>query len=120
MASKAARKAIYLKNNTHLVLVTADNLSVNETQLISQGLRSHSTVVMGKNAWMRSSIAVHAPTIEKPAFVGVIPYIVGMVLTDYDPEEVSEAVAGQWLFVYGYWDVFALAVAVGISFEFGY
>ncbi|XP_076945892.1 large ribosomal subunit protein uL10z-like [Bidens hawaiensis] len=105
MASKAARKAIYLhklhahlKDNTHLVVVTADNLSVNQTKAIRQELRAHSTVLMGKNAWIRHAIAVHAPTTGKPAFVGAIPFIagkVGVVLTNSDPEEVSEDVAAK-------------------------
>ncbi|KAL8217726.1 hypothetical protein R6Q57_021099 [Mikania cordata] len=104
MASKAARKAIYLqklhnhlKDNSQLLIVGADNLSANQAQAIKQGLRAHSLVVMGKNTMMKRSIAIHAPITEKPAFVGAIPHIAGkvwLILTNYDPEEVSEAVAG--------------------------
>ncbi|KAJ0900774.1 putative ribosomal protein L10P [Helianthus annuus] len=108
MASKAARKVIYLQklrnhlkdNNTHLVIVSADNLCVNQLQAIRQGLRPHSSVVMGKNSFMRRSLEIHSPSAGKPAFVGAIPHIngkVGLVLTACDPEEVSETVAGYKL-----------------------
>ncbi|XP_021976684.1 60S acidic ribosomal protein P0-1 [Helianthus annuus] len=108
MASKAARKAIYLQklrnhlkdNNKHLVIVSADNLCVNQIQAIRQGLRPHSSVVMGKNSFMRRSLEIHAPSAGKPAFVGAVPHIngkVGLILTDCDPEEVSESVAGYKL-----------------------
>ncbi|XP_021974552.1 60S acidic ribosomal protein P0-1-like [Helianthus annuus] len=108
MASKAARKAIYLQklrnhlkdNNKHLVIVSADNLRVSQIQAIRQGLRPHSSVVMGKNSFMRRSLEIHAPSAGKPAFVGAIPHIngkVGLILTDCDPEEVSETVAGYKL-----------------------
>ncbi|KAJ0537998.1 putative ribosomal protein L10-like domain superfamily [Helianthus annuus] len=55
---------------------------------------------MGKNSFMRRSLAIHAPSAGKPAFVGAIPHIngkVGLILTDCDPEEVSETVAGYKL-----------------------
>ncbi|KAK1416473.1 hypothetical protein QVD17_32264 [Tagetes erecta] len=110
MASKAARKAIYFhkvlnhfKNktqNTHLIIITANNLTTNQTRAIRQDLQSHSTLLMGKNTLMKHSIAIHAPATQKHAFVGAIPHIagkVGLVLTDSDPEEVSEAVAGYKL-----------------------
>ncbi|KAK9063949.1 hypothetical protein SSX86_017821 [Deinandra increscens subsp. villosa] len=106
MASKAARKAIYIqklrnhlkKDNTQLITLSADNLTVNQIQAIKHELRAHSTVVMGNNTLMKRSIAIHAPETGKPAFVGVIPHIVGkvgLILTSYDPEEVSDAVAGH-------------------------
>ncbi|KAI3730316.1 hypothetical protein L1987_61485 [Smallanthus sonchifolius] len=108
MASKAARKAIYLhkvhnhllKDHTQLLVVSADNLCVNQIQAIRQGLQAHSSVVMGKNTLMKRSIAIHAPSAEKPAFLGAIPHIVGkvgLILTAADPEEVSEVVAGYKL-----------------------
>ncbi|KAJ0537986.1 putative ribosomal protein L10P [Helianthus annuus] len=108
MASQAARKAIHLQklhnhlkhNNTHLVIVSADNLRVSQIQAIRQGLRPHSSVVMGKNSFMRRSLEIHAPSAGKPAFVGAVPHIngkVGLILTDCDPEEVSEMVAGYKL-----------------------
>ncbi|KAJ0763890.1 putative ribosomal protein L10-like domain superfamily [Helianthus annuus] len=55
---------------------------------------------MGKNSFMRRSLAIHAPSAGKPAFVGAIPHIngkVGLILTDCDPEEVSETAAGYKL-----------------------
>ncbi|KAJ0763865.1 putative ribosomal protein L10P [Helianthus annuus] len=108
MASKATRKTIYLQklhnhlkhNNTRLVIVSVDNLFVNQIQAIRQVLRPHSYVVMGKNSFMRHSLPIHAPSAGKPAFVGAIPHIngkVGLILTDCDPEEVSETAAGYKL-----------------------
>ncbi|KAJ0900623.1 putative ribosomal protein L10P [Helianthus annuus] len=108
MAPKAARKAIYLQklrshlkdNNKHLVIVSADNLRVSQIQAVRQGPRPHSSVVMGKNSFMRRSLAIHAPSAGKPDFVGAIPHIngkVGLILTDCDPEEVSETAAGYKL-----------------------
>ncbi|KAM0042291.1 putative ribosomal protein L10P [Helianthus debilis subsp. tardiflorus] len=108
MVSKATRKTIYLQklhnhlkhNNTRLVIVSVDNLCVNQIQAIRQVLRPHSYVVMGKNSFMRRSLPIHAPFAGKPAFVGGIPHInrkVGLILTDCDPEEVSETAAGYKL-----------------------
>ncbi|KAF5794244.1 putative ribosomal protein L10P [Helianthus annuus] len=90
----------HLKDNTHLVIVSADTLRVNEIQVIRQGLRPHSSVVMGKNFFMGRSLEIHAPSARKPAFVGTILHIngkVGLVLTACDPEEVSETVGGYKL-----------------------
>ncbi|KAJ0545718.1 putative ribosomal protein L10-like domain superfamily [Helianthus annuus] len=81
------------KLHTHLVIFSADNLRVSQIQ-------AHSSVVMGKNSFMRRSLQIHAPSAGKPAFVGAIPHIngkVGLILTDCDPEEVSETAAGYKL-----------------------
>ncbi|KVI05155.1 60S acidic ribosomal protein P0-like [Cynara cardunculus var. scolymus] len=104
MASKAVRKAIYhqklrnhLKDHTQIVIVGADNLRANQIQVIRQGLRGVSEVVMGKNTLMRRSIAIHAPATGNTAFLGLISHIVGkvgLVFSAGDPNEVSEAVAG--------------------------
>ncbi|PWA85188.1 hypothetical protein CTI12_AA150720 [Artemisia annua] len=52
---------------------------------------------MGKNTWLKRSIAQHAPATGNNAFVGLVPHLVGkvgLVMTSRDPEEMSEAVVG--------------------------
>ncbi|KAJ0763862.1 putative ribosomal protein L10P [Helianthus annuus] len=83
------------KTTTHNSF-SAGNPRMNQIQAIRQGLRPHSSVVMGKNTFMRHSLEIHAPSAGKPAFVGAIYDIVrnvGMIFTACDPEEVSEMVA---------------------------
>ena len=52
---------------------------------------------MGKNTWLKRSIAQHAPATGNNAFVGLVPHLVGkvgLVMTSRHPEEMSEAVVG--------------------------
>ncbi|XP_071686970.1 large ribosomal subunit protein uL10z-like [Rutidosis leptorrhynchoides] len=105
MASKAVRKVVHhqkllnhLKNNTHILLITADNLNANQVKAVKEGLHKEASFLMGNNAWLKRSIAIHAPATGNNAFAGLVPYIsgkVGLVFTKSDPEQVSEFVSSS-------------------------
>ncbi|GJT89977.1 hypothetical protein Tco_1078822 [Tanacetum coccineum] len=49
-----------------------------------------SSLIMGKNTWLKRSIAQHAPATGNNAFVGLVPHLVGkvgLVMTSRDPED---------------------------------
>uniref|UniRef100_A0A7N0TPF6 60S acidic ribosomal protein P0 n=1 Tax=Kalanchoe fedtschenkoi TaxID=63787 RepID=A0A7N0TPF6_KALFE len=101
--SKADKKIAYdkklcqlLDDYSQILVVAADNVGSNQLQMIRQGLRGDSLVLMGKNTMMKRSVRLHADKTGNKDFLNLLPLLqgnVGLIFTKGDLKEVSEEVA---------------------------
>ncbi|KAL8151080.1 hypothetical protein V2J09_020888 [Rumex salicifolius] len=101
--TKAEKKVAYdaklcknLDDYNQILVVLADNVGSNQLQMIRQGLRGDSVVLMGKNTMMKRSVRIHAEKTGNSAFLNLLPCLVGnvgLIFTKGDLKEVSEEVA---------------------------
>ncbi|KAL4563418.1 hypothetical protein LXL04_027459 [Taraxacum kok-saghyz] len=91
-----AKLSKLLDHYTPILIVGADNMGSNQLQLIRQGLRGNSIVLMGNNTMMKRTIRLHAQKTNNTNILNLVPYLVGnmgMVFTKGDFKEVSDVVA---------------------------
>ncbi|GAA0165740.1 hypothetical protein Leryth_016481 [Lithospermum erythrorhizon] len=101
--SRATKKIAYdkricklLDTYTQILIVHADNVGSNQLQMIRQGLRGDSVILMGKNTMMKRSIKVHAESSGNNTILNLLPLLVGnvgMIFTKGDLKEVSDEVS---------------------------